>query len=88
MYKKLYLYLCDECKKKRQSLNPDVAKNKVCSKCKRTRVPESQMSIFQALESKAIELKALEAVDNSVEKVNNYKIYEGGHIQVSGNQVS
>lgn len=50
MYKKLYVYKCEdkceECKHNRQTFKEKVAEDKVCQKCKRNRVSEDQLSLF------------------------------------------
>ncbi len=51
MYKKIYFYNCEWCKKKRQTFRLYVSVEKVCSKCKRTRVSENQTNIFDAIKN-------------------------------------
>jgi hypothetical protein len=68
MYKKLFQYKCEECKKPRQTFKEDIANKKVCAKCIRTRVPESQMSIFDALSSVD---KPVNYVGNSIITLND-----------------
>lgn len=60
-WKKLYKFVCSQCKKERQTFKEDVSNNKICSKCRRVQVPKDQMSIFDALRD----------VENPVINLNN-----------------
>ena len=49
MFKKLFIYKCDDCGKKRQTFKESICNSKICMKCKRSKVPEEQMNIFDAI---------------------------------------
>ena len=49
-FRKLYRYICDRCGKKRQSMKKETAMARLCGECKQTKVPENQLSIFDALD--------------------------------------
>lgn len=44
MYRKLFIYICKECRKNRQTFKE--THDLICRKCKAIRVPENQMSMF------------------------------------------
>lgn len=49
---KIFFYVCELCKKKRQTQKEVAAKEAVCKKCRATKVPENQTSIFDMLGDK------------------------------------
>ena len=57
-FKKIFEYVCSDCKKKRTTIKPEKVKRSVCGKCLSHRVPEGQQSLFGE--------KAVEKVDKSL----------------------
>jgi len=54
MYRKLFVYKCEQCKKKRQTFKEIVFNGKICQKCVRTRVSKDQLNIFDALANRLL----------------------------------
>lgn len=46
MWKRLYFYICKDCKKKRQTIKEERSVEKVCRKCVKARVDPNQKVMF------------------------------------------
>ena len=46
---RVFFFICNGCQKKRQSYKKTIAKIGICRVCKRSKVPENQLTLFERI---------------------------------------